>query len=341
MNTLVVSSPHAHRPLSTARVMRSVIIACVPGLLALIWWFGWGVLINVALGVLAAMTTEALFLRARKRPVNKILSDSSAILTGVLLGLALPPLLPWWMTVLGASFAITFGKQLYGGMGQNPFNPAMLGYVVLLISFPLEMSRWAPAGGGAGLVDSLVIIFTQPPLPDALSGATPLDAFKFRGALTAQEWRDASGIAGSVAGAGWEWVNLAFLAGGLWMLRLRLFSWHAPVAMLATLGFAALCFWDGGSSDSLGSPALHLFSGATMFGAFFILTDPVSSATSARGRLVFGAGAGLLIYVIRVWGNYPDAVAFAVLLMNLTAPFIDHYTKPRPYGHGPRPPEVN
>ncbi|MEE4299486.1 MAG: RnfABCDGE type electron transport complex subunit D [Pseudomonadales bacterium] len=333
MTPLVVSSPHAHRPLSTGRVMRTVILACAPGLLALVWFFGWGVVVTTALCVAGAVATEAVFLRLRARPVATVLQDSSAILTGVLLGLALPPLLPWWMTVLGAAFAISFGKQLYGGIGQNPFNPAMLGYVVLLISFPAEMSSWAPAGDPVGPGSALVQIFGGGPVPDALTGATPLDDFKYRGALTTEEWRVQSGLGGDFAGVGWEWVNLAFLAGGLWMLQRRLFSWHAPVAMLASLAVLSLLFWDGGSSASHGSPIHHLFSGATMFGAFFIVTDPVSSATSQRGRLIFGAGVGVLVYVIRAFGNYPDAVAFGVLLMNLAAPFIDQYTKTRTYGH--------
>ncbi|MEE2892551.1 MAG: electron transport complex subunit RsxD [Pseudomonadota bacterium] len=336
MSPLVVSSPHAHRPLGTATVMQRVALAAVPGLLALIWFFGWGVVVNLLLAVGAALATEAAIVRLRGRAPIPVLADSSAVLTGVLLALSLPPLLPWWMTLLGTAFAIAFGKQLYGGIGQNPFNPAMLGYVVLLISFPVEMSTWAPAlaGGGLPLGETLAQIFAGGPVPDALTGATPLDDFKFRGGLTSEEWRTGSGLAGQFASIGWEWVNLAFLAGGAWMLQQRLFTWHAPVAMLATLAFLSLCFWDGGSSDSLGSPAHHLLSGATMFGAFFIVTDPVSSATSLRGRLIFGAGVGALVFVIRAFGNYPDAVAFAVLLMNLAAPFIDQYTRPRTYGHG-------
>lgn len=336
MKPLVVSSPHVHRPLATATVMQRVAVASVPGLVALIWFFGWGVVVNLFLAVGAALATEAAIVRLRGRAPIPVLSDSSAVLTGVLLALSLPPLLPWWMTVLGAAFAIAFGKQLYGGIGQNPFNPAMLGYVVLLISFPVEMSTWAPAlpGGGLSVGETLTQIFAGAQVPDALTGATPLDDFKFRGGLTSEEWRTSSGLAGQFASIGWEWVNLAFLAGGAWMLQQRLFTWHAPVAMLGALAFLSLCFWDGGSSASLGSPAHHLLSGATMFGAFFIVTDPVSSATSLRGRLIFGAGVGALVFVIRAFGNYPDAVAFAVLLMNLAAPFIDQYTRPRTYGHG-------
>ena len=335
MAVLIASSPHARRALDTGQVMRQVVFATLPGLLALIWWFGWGVAVNVLLAVAAALATEAALLAARGRPLGFYLRDSSAILTGVLLGLSLPPFLPWWMTVLGAGFAISFGKQLYGGIGYNPFNPAMLGYVVLLISFPVEMTRWAAplAGAGAGPLEALGAIFGASGAVDAFTGATPLDSFKYRDGLTAAEWWASSGLRGSFAAAGWEWVNAAFLAGGAYLLWRRIFTWHAPLSMLITLALLSFVFWDGGSSEGHGSPALHLFSGATMFGAFFIITDPVSSATSNRGRVVFGIGVGVLLYAIRAFGNYPDAVAFAVLLMNLAAPFIDHYTRPRSYGH--------
>lgn len=335
MAVLVASSPHARRPLDTGQIMRMVVLATAPGLLMMIWWFGWGVAINVLLAVTAALATEAALLALRGRPLWLYLRDSSAIVTGVLLGLSLPPFLPWWMTVLGASFAISFGKQLYGGIGYNPFNPAMVGYVVLLISFPVEMTRWALplAGAGAGPLEAANAIFATSAAVDAFTGATPLDAFKYRDGLTAEEWWAASNLRGTFAAAGWEWVNLAFLAGGVWLLWRRIFTWHAPISMLVTLAVLSLVFWDGGSSSSHGSPMLHLFSGATMFGAFFIVTDPVSSATSNRGRVVFGIGVGVLLYMIRAFGNYPDAIAFAVLLMNLAAPFIDHYTRPRSYGH--------
>lgn len=341
MSLLVASSPHGHRPLDTGQVMRSVVLATLPGALAQTWWFGAGVPINVALAVAAAVLAEAAILALRRRPVGLYLRDSSAIVTGVLLGLALPPFLPWWMTVLGAGFAIVFGKQLYGGIGYNPFNPAMLGYVVLLISFPVEMTTWAAplAGQGAGPLEAAGSIFLGGGAPDGFTGATPLDAFRHRGGQTSAEWWLASGLAGHLAARGWEWVNAGYLLGGLLLIRRGLFTWHAPGAMLGALALLAVLFQDGGSSQGHGGVLLHLLSGATMLGAFFILTDPVSSATSTRGRLVFGAGAGILLFCIRAFGNYPDAVAFAVLLMNLAAPLIDHYTRPRAYGHGtPRAP---
>ena len=163
--------------------------------------------------------------------------------------------------------------------------------------------------------------------------ATPLDLLKQNNALLVEDLWTQNPQFGRWAGIGWEWANIAFLAGGAWLLYQRIFTWHAPVAMLASLSLLAALFYDGGSSASGGSPLFHLLSGATMFGAFFIVTDPVTSAASLRGRLIYGALVGALVYIIRVRGNYPDAVAFAVLLMNFAAPFIDHYTQPRTYGH--------
>lgn len=330
------SSPHTHRRRTTGQIMRQVIWATVPGMLMMAWWFGPGVLLNVACAVAGALAAEAGALRVRGWPLQPALADGSAVLTGVLLGLALPPMVPFWLPFVGAALGIVFGKQLYGGLGANPFNPAMIGYVMLLISFPVDMTSWPSAEplsqAGERWLLSLQISFGTTPV-DVLSGATPLDDFKHRSGQTVAEWQATSGLAGALAGRGWEWINLAFLLGGVWLLRQRIFSWHAPLAMLATLALCALLFWDGGSSESPGSPLFHLLSGGTMLGAFFIVTDPVSSATSQRGKLLFGAGVGLLVYVIRAWGNYPDAIAFGVLLMNLAAPFIDHYTRPRTYGH--------
>ncbi len=336
-----VSSPHAHTARGTGDVMRLVVLATLPGLVALTVFFGFGSLFNVLLASLSAMAFEAAVIKLRGRPVLFYLKDCSALVTGVLLGLALPPYCPWWLVVLGSGVAIILAKQLYGGMGFNPFNPAMVAYVVLLISFPLQMSQWAaPADIGGqtpGVIEGLKQIWLGAPI-DGYTAATPLDTVKQNtGQLLENVYQsDPVLAAGSLAGAGWEWVNLAFLAGGLLLLYKKVFTWHAPVATLAALSLMALFFYDGGSSSSGGSPLFHLLSGATMLGAFFIVTDPVSSATSNLGRLIYGAGIGVLIYVIRLWGNYPDAVAFAVLLMNFAAPFIDYYTLPRTYGHTKR-----
>jgi electron transport complex protein RnfD len=327
-----ITSPHTKGSNRTQRVMLLVLAACAPGALALTWLFGIGTLVNLLWASLVALGVEAAILKIRQRPLSFYLSDGSALVTAVLLALALPPYAPWWLTLVAVGFAITFGKQLYGGLGQNPFNPAMLGYVVVLISFPVEMTSW-PKPHSVGLLDGLQQIFGLAALPDGWSQATALDSLKINKSLTMDELWAANPAFGKIGGAAVEWVNAAFLLGGLFLLRMRLISWHAPVGMLGALAVMSLLFWHGSGSDSNGSPLFHLFTGATMLGAFFIVTDPVSGATSNLGRLIFGAGVGVLIYVIRTWGGYPDGVAFAVLLMNLAAPTIDYYSRPRAYGH--------
>ncbi len=329
------SSPHLPVSDSVPVMMQRVLLALLPGTICFTWLFGAGVIINLLLASITALAAEAAVLKLRKRPVTTLL-DGSALLTGVLLALALPPLTPWWIPVVGSLFAIVIAKQLYGGLGYNPFNPAMAGYVVLLISFPLELTLWSAPGMHMGLVDSVVYAFTGS-LPeqqtlDALTSATPMDSIKTRLGLseTLSEIQG-SPLFGSFAGAGWEWINLWFLVGGLWLIKMRVIQWQIPVGML--LGLAGIAFvFHAFDPDSYSSPLFQVFSGAAMLGAFFIATDPVSACTTPRGRIYFGLGIGVLVYIIRTWGGYPDGVAFAVLLMNMAAPTIDHYTRPRVFG---------
>lgn len=321
--------------------MRTVIMACIPGVAALTFYFGLGTLFNILFCTLCCLAFEAGALALRKRPIGFYLKDYSAVVTAVLLGISLPPFAPWWLLFIGCFFAIVVAKQLYGGLGYNPFNPAMVGYVVLLISFPLEMSQWlAPAASFSEVVplaDGMRQMVLGQSLAelDGWTGATPLDVVKQNSALLVSDlYREAPIFTqGKWAGAGWEWASIGFLIGGIYLLVKKVFTWHAPFSMLLTLAVLAAIFYDGGSSNSAGSPLFHWLSGATMFGAFFIVTDPVTSAVSQKGRIIYGALVGVLVFVIRTWGNYPDAVAFAVLLMNFAAPFIDYYTVPRTYGH--------
>jgi electron transport complex protein RnfD len=336
------SSPYLPAAAGVGRLMSRVMLAMLPGILGMWWFFGWGVLINLCVSVVTALAAEALMLLARRRPVSATLMDGSAALTALLLAMTLPPLAPWWLPVVGAAFAIVVAKQLYGGLGYNPFNPAMAGFVVLIISFPLQMTLWPPPVGildatALGPGETLRMAFTGV-LPDgrgidSLTMATPLDAAKTQFGLD-YTWTEiaARPLFGNFGGAGWEWINLAFLAGGLWLWRSRAIHWQIPVGMLGGLFVTALLFFIA-DSDSFGSPLFHLFSGATMLGAFFIATDPVSAATTPRGRLYYGAGIGVLTFVIRTWGGYPEGLAFAVLLMNMAAPTIDYYTQPRVFGH--------
>jgi electron transport complex protein RnfD len=335
------SSPHLSPASDVSLVMRRVLYALGPGLVCAWWFFGWGILFNVLLTSLTAVAAEGAMLRLRHRPVGQQLSDNSALLSGVLLGLALPPLAPWWVAVIGSLFAIVVAKQLYGGLGHNPFNPAMIGYVVVLISFPREMTYWPHAAGtgmrALSLIESLdwslLGNLPQDVSLDALTRATPMDTAKTELGLgnTLSEIRTDPRF-GGFGGHGFEWINLWFLIGGLWLLYTRTIRWQIPAGMLAALFGMSLIFFVS-DPDTYLSPLFQLFSGATMLGAFFIATDPVSASTTPRGRIIYGAGIGIITFLIRTWGGYPEGIAFGVLLMNMAAPTIDYYTQPRVFGH--------
>ncbi|ARJ43742.1 electron transport complex subunit RsxD [Pantoea alhagi] len=345
----IASSPYTHNHRATSRIMLLVLLAAVPGIIAQCYFFGYGNLIQIALAALTAWGTEAAILHLRKQPVLVNLKDHSALLTAVLLGISLPPLAPWWLIVIGTAFAIIIAKHLYGGLGQNPFNPAMIGYVVLLISFPVQMTSWLPPQAlqsvTPDLADSLSMIFTHHTLAgdtmqqlqlgvDGISQATPLDNFKtgLRAGHSADQLLAQPIYSGVLAGLGWQWVNAAFLLGGLFLLAKSTIRWHIPLSFLLALLLCATLGWLF-SPATLASPMIHLFSGATMLGAFFIATDPITASTTNKGRLLYGALIGLLVWLIRSFGGYPDGVAFAVLLANICVPLIDYYTQPRVYGH--------
>ncbi len=330
------SSPHLPATGDVAVMMRQVLLALLPGIAGMTWYFGPGVISNLLVASVTALIAEAGMLALRGKPVATTLYDGSALVTAILLALALPPLAPWWIPVIGSLFAIIIAKQLYGGLGFNPFNPAMVGYVVLLISFPREITLWPAPHLSPGLLDTLALVFLDT-LPagaglDAITMATPMDTIKTRLGLeeTLGELQT-GGVFGLMGARSWEWINLWFLLGGLWLLQARVIQWQIPASMLGALAGMALVFHllDPGSYTS---PAFQLFSGAAMLGAFFIATDPVSASTTPLGRLVYGAGIGIFIWIIRNWGGYPEGVAFAVLLMNMAAPTIDHYTQPRVFG---------
>jgi electron transport complex protein RnfD len=322
-------------------MMQQVLLALVPGTVAMIWYFGWGVMLNILISVTVAVACEAAMLSARRCDLKPFLADTSAIVTGWLLALALPPLTPWWITCIGVSFAIVVAKHLYGGLGYNLFNPAMVGYVVLLVSFPVEMTQWLPprilADTHLGLIETVMTVFTGRLPPDltwdALTMATPLDTMRTQLSqnLTIDEIR-LSPLWGDFGARGWEWIGNWYLLGGFWLLYKRIIGWQIPVAMLGSLLVIALFFYLN-DPDAHPFPAFHIFSGGALLGAFFIATDPVTASTTPAGRWVYGAGIGLLTFIIRAWGGYPDGVAFSVLIMNLATPTIDHYTRPRVFGH--------
>lgn len=357
MSFFIASSPHTHQRRTTSDLMQLVALAMVPGIIAQWYFFGWGVILQIVLAIITAYAAEALCLHARDRSSRSGLRDNTALVTALLLAVSIPPLAPWWLIVIGVAFSIIVVKHLYGGVGQNLFNPAMAGYVVLLISFPLQMTSWLPpvelSGGPVSLYESAYLMlfgYTSEGysveqmrmvetgvLLDAITMATPLDHIRhdLGQGLTLSESTQAPIFVG-IAGLGWQWVSLAYLAGGLLLLQQRVIKWHIPVAMLASIGLLAAV---GAivAPDRLPGVGIHLLSGATMIGAFFIATDPVSAATSNKGRLVYGALIGCIIYIIRTYGGYPDAVAFAVLLANMCVPIIDKYTRPLTYGHKNKP----
>jgi electron transport complex protein RnfD len=313
----VAAPPHVIAGFTVPRVMFQVLLALVPFAVVHVWLFGPALLLQLGAAAVTALGCEALALRLRGRPVPRFLRDGSVLVTAALLAVSVPPLLPWWLTAFGTAVAVLLGKHAYGGLGQNPFNPAMVGYAVLLVSFPVEMTRWPVPG----------------PEWDAVTGATALDALRtgLAQSYTMQEIL-ADPAFGRMGAAGGEWLNLAALLGGTYLLLRRVIRWQIPLAMLAGLALPAAVMHAIDPGAHAGA-LFHLASGATMLGAFFIATDPVSAATSDRGRLYFGVGVGVLTWIIRSWGGYPDGVAFAVLLMNLAVPLLDRYTVPRIHGH--------
>lgn len=334
-------SPYVTNAPSVSMIMLKVLLALVPAIIAYVWVFGGGILITLVLASATALASEALVLKWRNRPIKPFLLDGSALLTAWLLALSLPPLSPWWLVVVGTAFAIVVAKQLYGGLGYNPFNPAMVGYAVLLISFPVLMTHWpAPlelADIKLSFAEQAQYIFGSV-LPagmqlDAVSMATPLDYLKTQLTLHHQVQEiSTSGQFGYLGAKGTELVVIAYLLGGLYLLQQRIISWHLPTAFLVVLSAMSGAFYLADASQ-FANPTFHLFTGASMLGAFFIITDPVSGPTTPRGKLFFAAGVAVLTYLIRVYGGYPDGVAFSVLLMNMCVPLIDVWTQPRVFGH--------
>lgn len=321
--------------------MLKVLLALIPGVIVYVVLFGAGILITLTLATLTALFTEAIMLKLRRRPIKPFLTDYSAVITAWLLALSIPPLAPWWVIVVGVAFAIVIAKQLYGGLGYNPFNPAMIGYAALLISFPVLMTKWPAAFSIAetklSFAEQFHFIFSNT-LPaevtmDAITSATPLDYLKTQLKLNQpMETIQAAPIFGSVGATGSEYVALAYLLGGLYLWQQKIITWHLPMTFIASMAGIAGLFWLIDASQ-FAAPTFHLFSGATMLAAFFILTDPISGPTTQKGKIVFAAAIAIIAYLIRVYGGYPDGVAFAVIFMNICVPLIDAYTQPRVFGH--------
>ena len=336
-------APYLAPTANVAGIMQQVLLALVPAAIAHVWFFGPGLVFNLLIAAAACVGGEALMMRLRGRPAASALSDYSALVTAALLAFALPSLTPWWITATAALFAIIVAKHLYGGLGFNIFNPAMAGYVAVLVAFPMQLNLWvAPRMGDIdyqflSVLQTLQYTLTGN-LPDMLtydqvSRATPLDAMKtgLNDLRTTAEIRSLP-LMGDFGGVGWEWIGNFIAIGGFWLMIRKVIRWHIPLGVGAGLLIPAGIMWLL-SPGTEPSPGFHMFSGAAMLCAFFIATDPVSAAASPRGRLIYGAGIGFLIYAIRTWGADVDGVAYAVLIMNMAVPAIDRITRPRIVGH--------
>ena len=337
-----VAAPHTTTANSVGRVMATVMAALAPATLFGFWLYGWPAICLWIITVASAMLGEAFCLQLMGRKAAPVLFDGSAALTGWLLAVSLPPWAPWWIGAFGGLFAAVLGKQVFGGLGQNLFNPAMVARVALLISFPLQMTAWvAPlpifSASAPGLIDGLRITLKGiPPGFDAVASASLLGFAKTelsRGVDLLQSLLHAPALDwyGSRAGSLGETAAWLIACGGVAMMFLRIISWHIPVAMLAGIALPAAMLHAVDPARYLDA-GTHLLSGGAMLGAFFIATDYVTSPNTARGQLIFGTGCGVLTWVIRTWAGYPEGVAFAVLLMNSLTPIIDSYVKPRIYG---------
>jgi Na+-translocating ferredoxin:NAD+ oxidoreductase subunit D len=329
----MIHSPYIRSNVSVQGVMLKVLLALVPGIAIYVWQIGAGILVNLALATVVAVATEAAVLKLRGRPLLPSVTDLSAVVTAWLMVLCFPPIVPWWMTVLGAVLAIAAVKHLYGGLGQNPFNPAMVSYCVMIVAFPSLMSQWPPAGA-LDFTEQLALILGGARELDAITGATALDTLRTGlrvadATVASVMQRDAFGLFG---GRGWEWIGLGYLVGGLWLMQQRVITWHLPTAFLVSLALIAGLFWII-DPTRFADPLFHLASGGALLAAFFIVTDPVSGATTPRGKLIFAAGIAIIAYLIRGFGAFPEGIAFGVLLMNMCVPLIDMKTQPAVFGH--------
>lgn len=327
---LLQSAPLLRQELTTPAAMKDVWIALLPATAAALWFFGLGALLILITSIAGAVLTEWVFTDKDKR--RFAMSDTSAGLTGLLLGLTLPPGLPLWMAFLGGSVSIGLGKVIWGGLGSNLFNPALLGRAFLLGTFPIAMTTWGAAGGPGDFFQihssNLAWPFMQGQY-DALSTATPLGLMKFEHETTALS----SLFLGNTAGSIGETSSLLLLFGGVFLLFRRGIEWRIPAAIFLTASlFSLAMLLINGADSNYPSPLFTLFSGGLLLGTFFMATDPVTSPLTPKGCWIFGIGIGFLVVLIRLYGGLPEGMLYAILLMNAATPLIDRYTQPKIFG---------
>ena len=315
---IVAPAPHMHNPHSTQSLMRDVILALLPALAVSAWVYGLSVLYVTAIAVVSCVLVEYLIQKFLVKGAPTI-CNLSAVVTGILLAFNLPSDIPWWIIVIGAVVAIGVAKMTFGGLGHNPFNPALVGRVFLLIAYPVQMTSFAQPVG-----DEYV---------DAFAGATPLAALKAK-AIEVGDVNLLNMFAGIMPGSMGEIAAAALLVGGLYMLWRRVITWHIPVAVLGSMAAFAfiVALMQGGGELLYALPAFHLLAGGAMLGAIFMATDYVTSPMTPKGMIIYGIGIGVITMIIRMWGAYPEGMSFAILLMNAVTPLINKYVKPRRFG---------
>lgn len=324
---IVSSSPHLHAGENVPRIMLLVILTLLPATLSGIYFFGWGAVKVLAVSTVGCAIFELLFHRLRGRSAT--LGDFSAVLTGLLLGMNLSASTPWWVCVIGAFIAMGLGKHIYGGLGYNPFNPALVARVALLIAFPGHLTTWVAPRGATAAGQTLAGMAA-----DGVSTATPLYAVPHAleaGGAASYEYM--SYFLGCIGGCIGETSALALLLGGMALILLKLIRWQVPAAFIGTVyGLTAIIHLVNPGTQP--TPLFHILTGGLFIGAFFMATDMVTSPMSRKGAVIFGAGCGVITTAIRVWGAYPEGVSFSILFMNALTPFIDRFTGSKPFGAG-------
>ncbi|MBE6220408.1 MAG: RnfABCDGE type electron transport complex subunit D [Rikenellaceae bacterium] len=314
----VAASPHIHSPQSTQSLMRDVLIALVPAFSLSLLIYGLDVLRVTAIAVVSCVLVEYLIQRFLFKGANTV-KNLSAVLTGVLLAFNLPSDIPWWIIVIGAVVAIGVAKMTFGGLGRNPFNPALVGRVFLLIAYPVQMTSFPKP--------------ITPEFVDAFAGATPLAALKTQ-AVELGDVNFLNMLSGVMPGSLGEISAISLLVGGIYMIWRKVITWHIPVAVLGSMAVFAfiVALTQGGGALLYELPAFHLLAGGAMLGAIFMATDYVTSPMTAKGMLIYGVGIGVITMIIRQWGAYPEGMSFAILLMNSVTPLINKYVKPKRFG---------
>ncbi len=310
---MAAPSPHIHGGESTRRIMGDVVLALLPALAVSTYILGWNVLISTAIAVAGCVAFEYLIQRFMLKRRSTI-GDLSAVVTGILLAFNLPVGIPWWIILIGALVAIGVGKMTFGGLGCNPFNPALTGRIFLLIAYPVEMTDWTTG------------------VPDALSGSTVLADVK-AGLYSVSEVDFIQMLGGHMNGSMGEIGSLALILGGLYLLWRKVISWHIPVAVLGTMAlFAMLLGVKDGGAMLYQLPLFHILAGGALLGAIFMATDYSTSPMTHLGMIIYGVGIGLLTMIIRVWGAYPEGMSFAIFIMNAVTPLINKYCRPKRFG---------